>query len=453
VRFAIKEISMKPQTTYLSSLFLFLFTVLLVLLSAGPFASAQVVTVLHKFTGGADGVQPMALSEDSAGNLYGATSMGGDNSACTYYEGCGIVYQLVQSPETGTWSDNILYSFASGSGGYTPATALLIDSAGNLYGANDWGGASNYGVVFELSPPAAPGGAWTETVLYNFAGVEESQASGLIFDAQGNLYGESPGFATGGSIFELTPPASPGGAWTHNILYSFTGLDNGPVAPLGGVAFDKNGNLYGSTLLGGSHQGCSGNSGWGTLFELAKPATKGGVWTLQVLYRFKGGDGDGAGPSGGVVFHGNKLYGTTEAGGSDQGCGYGYGTVFEVSPPTGSGGTWTETPIFSFDGSDGTGPMAGVTFDPAGNLYSTTEYNPSGPSSYGEVFELSPPVAQGGEWTQTILHSFTGHSDGGETYSGVLIGSHGVIYGTTVNGGNAVGDGDGVVYKILHAQN
>jgi hypothetical protein len=448
VCFAIKEISMRPQTTYLSSLL----TVLLVLLGAGPLASAQVETVLHKFTGGADGIQPMALSEDSAGNLYGATSMGGDNSACTYYEGCGIVYQLVESPETGTWIENILYSFASGSGGYTAATALLIDSAGNLYGANVWGGASNYGVVFELSPPAAPGAAWTETVLYNFASVEETQATGLTFDAQGNLYGESPGLATGGSIFELTPPAAPGGAWTHNVLYSFTGLDNSPATPVGGLAFDKNGNLYGSTFLGGSHQGCSGNSGWGTIFELAKPATQGGAWDLHVLYRFKGENGDGAYPSGGVVFHGNKLYGTTEYGGGDQGCGYGYGSVFEVSPPTGSGGSWTETPIFSFDYNDGSGPMAGVTFDPAGNLYSTTQSNVSSVSS-GEVFELSPPVTQGGEWTQTILHAFTGHSDGGATLSGVVIGSHGVIYGTTVNGGNAAGGGDGVVYKILHAQN
>jgi hypothetical protein len=443
VCFAIKEISMRPQTTYLSSLFLF--TLLLVLLSAGPFASAQLETVLHRFTGGADGGTPNPLTADSSGNLYGTTYFGGNNPSCATYGGCGVVFEMVQSPQTGKWSQNILYSFSGGSDGGSPSAPLLLDSSGNVYGSTIGGGGDNLGTIFELSPPAAPGGAWTESVLYSFVSSLQNAPTALLFDPQGNIYGQScAGLQANGDIFELSAPSAPGGAWSYNIIYSFPEFSTG-VCPKGEMALDKNGNLYGSTFGGGYNPQSAG-----VIFELAKPAEPGGPWTEHVLYRFAGQKGDGASPNG-VIFHGGKIYGTTQFGGDNYGSYPGDGTVFQLTPPTASGGTWTEMPILTFNrNTNGFQPMAGVAFDAAGNLYGTTAYNPTYEYD-GEVFELSPPATQGGTWTLAMLHTFTGNSDGGDTYAGVVIGKGSVVYGTTINGGNAQGNnGDGVVFKILH---
>src|ERR1022692_676258 len=144
----------------------------------------------------------------------------------------------------------VLYRFHGSGDGANPAAGLIADHAGNFYGTAEYGGVSFYGSVFELSPPGKPGGAWTETTLYSFAndGDGARPTAGLIFDQLGNLYGTTSDSNAGGygEIFQLSPPGVQGGAWTETVLYSFTGGDDGAY-PAGGVIFDPSGNLFGTT--------------------------------------------------------------------------------------------------------------------------------------------------------------------------------------------------------------
>jgi uncharacterized repeat protein (TIGR03803 family) len=172
-------------------------------------------------------------------------------------------------------------------------------------------------------------------------------------------------------------------------------------------------------------------SGCGTVFELTPK--KGGGWTQKVLYSFLGWKaGDGQYPSAGLILDSaGNLYGTTQQGGV---YGLAGGIVFELTP--GANGQWTETILHSFTnigdpGGDGYQPWAGVIFDAAGNLYGTTVAG--GASDEGTVFELSPDA---GGWTETLLYSFTNSNGNGETpYSGVIFDAAGNLYGTTPNGG------------------
>src|ERR1019366_10683573 len=162
----------------------------------------------------------------------------------------------------------------------------------------------------------------------------------------------------------------------------------------------------------------------GTVFELTPGAD--GSWTEKVLYSF-GNYPDGSEPSAGLVFDAaGNLYGTTSLGGT-----YAYGTVFELTPTI--GGSWIETVLYSFGGgTDGDGPLAGLIFDAAGNLYSTTLRG--GTYNYGTVFELTPIA--GGGWTEKLLHSFIyDGTDGNLPYAGLIFDAAGNLYGTTVNGG------------------
>ena len=218
-------------------------------------------------------------------------------------------------------------------------------------------------MVFELTP--AGGGTWTEKVLYNFGGTDGAQpAAGLIFDAAGNLYGTTAfgGTSDKGTVFELTPAG--GGTWTEKVLFNFNGT--GGANPQAGLIFDAAGNLYGTTFDGGAYN-------LGTLFELT-PAG-GGSWTEKVLHSFGNGT-DGSGPWAGLIFDAaGNLYGTTRYGGS-----YGGGTVFRFSAQS-------EALLYSFSGADGKNPIAGLVLDAAGNLYGTTELG--GASNQGTVFEIT----------------------------------------------------------------
>ncbi len=237
--------------------------------------------------------------------------------------------------------------------------------------------------------------------------------AGMIFDATGNLYGTttSGGVYFAGSVFELSPKA--GGGWTEKILHSFNPNAKDGNDPLGGLVMDRAGNLYGATLFGGANN-------TGTVFELV-PKTGGG-WAERILYSFNNTGTSAESPVGSLVFDAaGNLYGTTAYGGSGTGCFSGCGTVFELSP--GQGGRWTEKILHSFtiNGTDGSTPWAGVTLDPAGNLYGTTSAGGPGDcnAGCGVVFELTPGV--GGTWTETILHSFNSDgTDGLETYVGWL---------------------------------
>jgi uncharacterized repeat protein (TIGR03803 family) len=205
--------------------------------------AAPAETVLHSFIG-SDGLFPYAgLIADSKGNLYGATSAGGAIIDCNPLPptpGCGVVFKL-SPPATagGAWTVTVLHVFSgypSGPDGAFPDGRLIADSKGKLYGTTFGGGASGDGTVFELSPPATAGGAWTETVLYAFCSLANCSdgsetVAGLIADSQGNFYGTTiwGGAPGNGVVFELSPPATAGGALTETVLYAFKGAATGPV--------------------------------------------------------------------------------------------------------------------------------------------------------------------------------------------------------------------------------
>jgi uncharacterized repeat protein (TIGR03803 family) len=321
------------------------------------------IKILHAFTGrGTDGSTPTAsLIFDAAGNLYGTTNLAG-----AY--GVGTVFEISHTAGGG-WTETTLHSFGNGSDGQRPASALIFDAHGNLYGTTLQGGTYGLGTVFELSP--ATGGAWTETVLHSFGNGTDGQypVAPLIFNAVGALYGTTTAGGTHdcGTVFELRPAA---GSWTEMILYNFNPNGSDGVAPYGGLVMDQTGNLYGTTDAGGVYE-------YGTVFELS-PASQ----TETILHSFSGAP-DGENPNAGLTFDASgNLYGTTTNGGAIPA-----GTVFEMTN-TASG--WTEKIVHSFGGTntDGSFPEASVIFDGLGNLYGTTI--DGGSHQDGTVFAIRP---------------------------------------------------------------
>src|SRR5579863_8216123 len=248
----------------------------------------------------------------------------------------------------------------------------------------------------------------------------------------------------------ILPLASTASAeWNEKVLYSFQGIPDGAV-PAGGVVFDKQGNLYGATGDGGAST-CEGPGECGTVYQLKPPAQKGGAWTETVLYIFKGhAQNDGATPEGGLVIdQAGNLYGTTGYGGSGPclllGAAVGCGAVYELSPPAKQGDPWKEKVLYSFQGGkDGFVASGDLVFDRAGNLYVATLFGggkgTTCDSLYGgqcgTVFKLSPPKTKNGKWTEKVLHSFAGGTDGAIPNGGLVFDSSGTIYGTTPAGGN-----------------
>ena len=252
------------------------------------------------------------------------------------------------------------------------------------------------------------------------------------------------------AVLALIAPAS--AEWKEKVLYSFQGGTDG-ATPAGGVVFDKAGNLYGATTDGGSSN-CPGIAQCGTVFQLLPPAKKGGAWTENQLYIFKGkNSNDGETPAGGVIFdQAGNLYGTTAYGGSGDcillGTTVGCGAVFQMTPPQTKGGAWTETVLYSFKGGkDGYLPQGNLTFDSAGNLYGATLYGGGYGSCNapyyqycGTIFELSPPETKHGKWTEKVLYSFKSGTDGASPNGGLVFDDKGAIYGTTYGGGNESGE-------------
>ena len=255
-------------------------------------AQAQTYTfsVLHTFTGSPDGAVPDGgLVRDAQGNLYGTTVLGG---AYNY----GTVFKL----DT-TGKETVLYSFTgTGGDGANPYAGLVRDAQGNLYGTTNDGGASGgapfgWGTVFKVDT------AGTETVLYSFTGPPDGAVTyaGLVRDAQGNLYGTtwSGGAYDAGTAFKVDT------AGTETVLHSFSGTGGDGSEPFAGLVRDAQGNLYGTTVLGGD-TACNPPNGCGTVFKVDTSGSE------TVLYAFTGADG--AGPEAGLVrdAQGN-LYGAT----------------------------------------------------------------------------------------------------------------------------------------------
>ena len=414
----------------------------------GTHMAAAQETVIYGFsgsiTGAADGSTPYdGLISDAKGNLYGTTSAGGASTAITT-DGEGTVFELTPA-SGGGWTEKVLYSFgATATDGINPFAGLVFDAKGNLYGTTSLGGANGLGTAFELTP--GTGGVWTEKVLYSFGATStdasEPKRGSLIFDAKGNLYGTTRlggpnslsnggGLETGGTVYELTPGT--GGVWTEKVLYNFGATSTDAANPVGGLAMDATGNLYGTTLYGGANN-------YGTVFELA--AASGGAWTETILHSFNLNGTDGTLPYASLIFDAQgNLYGTTYGGGSNPSFG-GSGTVFELTP--GAGGMWNEQILHSFTPftTDGDYPYGSLVFDAAGNLYGTTSSRLYG---YGIVFQLTPAA---GGWKENILHFFGGNPDGQGPLGGVIFDAAGNLYGTTSTGGpNGLGLA-GTVFEI-----
>jgi uncharacterized repeat protein (TIGR03803 family) len=350
--------------------------------------------------------------------------------------------------------ETVLYSFQSGSDGTFPLAGLVADQQGALYGTTDDGGSPNAGTIFKLTPPSSGtgiAGQWSETVLYSFCSQSNcidgaNPQNGLIFDRQGALYGTTGagGSSGDGTVFKLTPPAAGQTQWTETVLYSFQDTPDG--ANPSSVIFDQGGALYGTAVAGGSSN-CAG--GCGTVFKLTPPAAGQTQWTESVLYSFQGGT-DGVYPSAGVIFdRQGALYGTTLEGGSPN-CNGGCGTVFKLAPPAAGEQQWTESVLYSFQGgSDGIGPYAGLIFDREGALYGTTSEGGGPGFGYGTVFKLAPPAAGQAQWTETVLYSFPGGTDGATPYAGLIFDQQDALYGTTLGGGSSTCEGGcGTIFKL-----
>jgi uncharacterized repeat protein (TIGR03803 family) len=279
---------------------------------------------------------------------------------------------------------------------FLSSAVLILDSNGNLDGTTGGGGVSGSGTVFQLAPPSTIGGNWTLSILWSPADSTEGNGlvSGLILDSSGNLYGSTklggassgPQNAGAGTVFELMPPSMVGGSWTHSILWNFSSAGTDGQHPVSGLIKDNNGNLYGTTVDGGTSNG-------GTVFVLNRPPSNDGNWTESILWNFSTKGTDGNGPFGGVVMDASgNLYGTAAAGGAYQ-----HGTAFELTPPANVGGKWIRSVLWSFGkglnrkgiGTDGGAPESSLLMDGSHNLFGTTQTG--GTFGLGTVFEITNP--------------------------------------------------------------
>lgn len=250
-------------------------------------------TVIHTFGRSGDGSQPVnGLVFDPAGNLYGTLNIGGAGNN-------GAVFQMTKSGQT--WSESVIYNFTGGNDGGTPVASVALDAAGNLYGTTSFGGANGVGVVYKLSHS---GSGWTETVLYTFQGANDGQnpVAGVTVDPSGNLYGATflGGANNGGTLYKLSPS---GGGYTFTLLYSFPGF-GGPYSTL----TLANGNLYGTTNRDGAFND-------GSVFKLTP---NGSGWTFTDLYDFTGSNDGNVPYGGVAVDAQGDVFGTTSLGGSDN---------------------------------------------------------------------------------------------------------------------------------------
>jgi uncharacterized repeat protein (TIGR03803 family) len=382
-----------------------LLAVIVMLFAIAGASAAQTEVNLYNFSYGANPNSPQSgVIRDSDGNLYGVTFFGGHVShRCEL--GCGVVFKL--SPD-GTFT--VLHTFKALNDGTNPYGTLFRDERGNLYGTTIGGGAYGNGTIFRIS---ASGG---ERVLYSFTGVADGSRpySGLVY-SHGNLYGTTyqGGAAGHGTVYELTSSGA------LIVLHTFAGEPDGDT-PLGGLVRDANGNLFGTTYFGGAF-------GFGTVYKVDATGTE------SVLYSFAGGT-DGANSSSDLlVGNGGELFGTTSEGGTNNDC-TNCGTIFRLDP------TGTETVLLRFTGgSNGSNPRSGLVRDAKGNFYGTTAAG--GDSSVcgygcGTIFELTV----GGKFKP--LYSFGGraNNDGQNPIADMILDGEGNLFGM-VQAGGSIGAG------------
>lgn len=332
-----------------------------------PVGGGWVHTVLYSFTGGADGGEPYkGVSLDGAGNLYGTAVTGGSGSC---EGGCGVTYKLIKSGDT--WTQSVIHAFTGGADGSGPGSRVAVDKRGNVYGMTPTGGANGLGTIYVLRPRSSGGYAFR--VVHTFTGGTDgsSGSAGRMVFRGGRIFGAATtGGANGtGTVFQLTPTQN--GDWDFKTLYSFQAAPDG-VFPYGALLFDRAGNIYGTTYYGGTNglgavyklspttagewnetvlysfqTGNDGNSsisnlvadadgnlygttsegglGSGTIFQLTRGP--GGTWIESVPHSFQGSP-DGAFPYAGMVSDGaGSFFGATVHGGDDED-----GAIYQFTP-------------------------------------------------------------------------------------------------------------------------
>lgn len=330
-----------------------------------------------------------------------------------------------------------IHDFTDGADGAIPNAGLTIQGT-SLYGTAYGGGTHRAGAVYRLQKH---GSGWTFGTLYSFDpahGDGSNPFGGVVFGPGGLLFGTtgSSGASNAGTVFKLQPrpsiPPSPLTPWNETVLYSFPGGSGGSTPLFEDVVFDPAGNMYGTTAGGG-----------GIVWQLVPPGTWG---TENVLVSFTGANGKYS--YGGLTFDtAGNLYGTTYQGGTSDA-----GVVFQLVPVMGG---WSENVLYNFHGgNDGADLIAGLIFDPAGNLYGAA--TAGGMNGGGTVFELSPP----GRWTTfTPLYSFSstggpicpsayGPDPGPGPWASLAMDSAGNLYGTTCADGMY---GYGNVFELVKA--
>jgi uncharacterized repeat protein (TIGR03803 family) len=386
-------------------------SVMVLLLVAAMFVShamASNTRVVYSFGGGDGEYFDTELAMDNSGNLYGTSVTGGNFQS-------GNVFQL--TPKHNGWTLNVLYSFTGGQDGGQPYKGVTLDSHGNLYGTTVTGGSGacegGCGVVYKLTHTQ---GRWTQTVIYSFTGSKDGSGPGspVVFDRQGNLFGTTPvGGANGvGTIYELKPGKD--GSWKLVVVHTSTGGSDGSGGSAGRLLFDDKENIFGVATSGGAH-------GSGTVYELS---SQNGKWKLRTLYAFKG-EPDAGFPYGGLTLDSaGNLYGTTYYDGEND-----IGAIYELSP---IGGKWKEKVLHSFaGGADGSESLSTMVYDAAGNLYGTTIEGGSG-CDCGTIFKLAA-----GDRKYSVVYRFKGAPDGAYLYAGMVPDGAGAFYGITLQGGSA----------------
>ena len=344
------------------------------------------------------------------GTLYGVAAQGT----------CGTVFQLLPpTVNRGPWTIATLYTFAGNGDACVPGGPPILGAGGALYGLTISGGASDAGALYELQPPASPGGPWAESVVYSFNFPDPGPPESLLVDGPDGSFYLLVEYA-GGSLLQLQPPAEPGWSWNGALLWVPTG-----ILVADDLIAGPGGSLYGAGEFGGTNQS-------GDVFQLTPPAAPGGAWTYTVLHSF--------GPEGGerpvtpntlTLASDGTLYGTTY-GSNDLGA-IGTGAVFELKPPASPGGNWAYTRLHDFPGGHPDTPLVIQN----GNLYGAVA-RPEG----GLVFEMQPPSSPGGAWTTTYLHHFT---NGQVPFGELVVAKDGALYGTT---GTFFAPYSGTIYRI-----
>jgi uncharacterized repeat protein (TIGR03803 family) len=422
--------------------------------------------VLHTFDIATAGFPVSGLAMDANGNLFGTTLRGGRG---TCGEGCGVVFKLTKNSKGGA-TYRVIHSFVGAfSDGGNPFGAPIVDSAGNVYGTTTIGGKGDCGIVYRLSPTAGGEYKETILHSFNKFNKRNEDGcnpeSYLVSDAAGNLYGTTNTGGGGGvngtfcdngcgSVFKLAPNGD--GTYTETVIHSFPGTKGNTDGrnPVGGMVFDSAGNLWGSTQAGGN--------GNGTVFELTPNSD--GTYTESTLFRFTGVS-TGFDPNTDLVIDkAGNLYGTATNGGLNNG----NGVVFKVTPQPGGG--VKESIIHTFPRCnatvcpDGVSPFNGLTIDANGTLYGTVDLGGGASDQCGAppafgcgiVYKLTPNAQ--GKFTETILYRFQGFADGAKPEDDrLVIDASGNIFGTATEGGNTTAchsngefdpGGCGVVFEV-----